>query len=430
MVFTNIGMKLQKCGGRTVIAVAALVVPAACGAPQSTPAISPIPMSLRAGPAAEHTGPANFRVLYTFKGGLDGWYPTSSLIAVNGTLYGTTAKGGGGLCNCGTVFSISSAGVETVLHGFGESNDGATPYAQLLNLNGTLYGTTLAGGEYGNGTVFSISTSGKERVLHSFNPALGDGSEPQGGLVSVKGVLYGTTYTGGGAGSVCHPYGCGTVFSITTKGKERVIHRFPAESAPDGELPEAGLLKLGDVLYGTTDEGDYGRGRGTVFRITTSGSEKIVYAFEGLPNASAPQAALTNVNGTLFGTTSEGGTNTGFCGTGCGTVYSLSQSGVETVLHSFGGSGDGFYPEAALINVNGTLYGTTSEGGTLTHECGDGCGTVFSISQSGTERVIHRFSGGSQGWYILSGLIYLNGTLYGTAAYGGVGAGIVFAVTP
>ncbi|MGA8326822.1 MAG: choice-of-anchor tandem repeat GloVer-containing protein, partial [Candidatus Cybelea sp.] len=56
-----------------------------------------------------------------------------------------------------------------------------------------------------------------------------------------------------------------------------------------------------------------------------------------------------------------------------GTVFSVTTSGTETVLHSFGGSGDGAHPDASLLNVNGTLYGTTGGGGA------HGDGTVFSL---------------------------------------------------
>ena len=56
-----------------------------------------------------------------------------------------------------------------------------------------------------------------------------------------------------------------------------------------------------------------------------------------------------------------------------GTVFSLSKSGVEKVMHSFSGAPDGALPYAGLINVKGTLYGTTWAGGS---GCGSlGCGT-------------------------------------------------------
>ena len=111
-------------------------------------------------------------MLHSFGGGTDGWGPAASLIDVNGTLYGTTAYGGAyrnstnGL-GFGTVFTITTSGTEKVLHSFGKGTDGQCR-GGLINVDGTLYGTTSDGGAYGGGTVFSISTSGAEKVLHSF----------------------------------------------------------------------------------------------------------------------------------------------------------------------------------------------------------------------------------------------------------------------
>jgi uncharacterized repeat protein (TIGR03803 family) len=135
----------------------------------------------------------------------------AGLIDVSGTLYGTTT--GGGATGEGTVFAITPSGTETVLHSFGATqDDGANPYAGLLNVNGTLYGTTAYGGVEGCGsnncgTVFSITPSGTETVLHSFGFHTRDGRSPYSALVSVNGRLYGTTYQGGA--------GYGTVFSVT-----------------------------------------------------------------------------------------------------------------------------------------------------------------------------------------------------------------------
>jgi uncharacterized repeat protein (TIGR03803 family) len=378
----------------------------------------------------------SFRVLYRFGGGNDGAYPATNLIDVDGTFYGTTNQGGGYGCSgigCGTVYSINADGVEKVLHRFGSGADGAIPAARLEELNGRLYGTTVVGGEFGNGTVYSITTSGKEKVLHSFEGGYADGSEPTGNLIKVNGALYGTTYIGGGTSSLCSGSGCGTVFSISTAGVEKVVHRF--DQASDGQLPEAGLAKVHGVLYGTTASGGAypPSGKGTIFSVTTSGQENVLYRFQGSPDAEEPQASLLNLGGTLYGTTLSGGTSTR-CTDGCGAVFSVTTNGVETVLHSFGGAEDGLYPSAPLIKVDGVLYSTTSEGGTASQQCGNGCGTVFSITKTGVESVAYEFSGGTMGWYPLSGLLHVDRKLYGTAAYGGSGCagdgcGIVFALS-
>jgi uncharacterized repeat protein (TIGR03803 family) len=101
-----------------------------------------------------------------------------------------------------------------------------------------------------------------------------------------------------------------------------------------------------------------------------------IWSGHGTSNGDEPKAGLLNVDGPLYGTTYSGGEYD------VGTVFSITLSGVDTVLHSFG-PGDGAGPQADLINVNGTLYGTTEKGGT------DDDGTIFSLSpRSGTDHLL------------------------------------------
>lgn len=122
-------------------------------------------------------------------------------------MYGTTFAGGAN--NSGSIFSLNlSTGAETVLYSFQGGSDGANPGAGLVDVNGTLYGTTKYGGANGAGTVFSLNPqTGAEAVLQSFGSGT-DGQYPISRLININGTLYGTTYLGGA-------YGDGTVFSIT-----------------------------------------------------------------------------------------------------------------------------------------------------------------------------------------------------------------------
>ena len=120
---------------------------------------------LLAGPASA----ASEAVLFSFGKGFDGKFPEAGLIDVGGTLYGTTSAGGGH--NLGTVFQITRGGVEKVLHAFGAGKDGAAPQAGLIAISGALYGTTYKGGANGSGTIFRITLAGGETVLHSFGAA-------------------------------------------------------------------------------------------------------------------------------------------------------------------------------------------------------------------------------------------------------------------
>src|SRR5271156_792334 len=102
---------------------------------------------------------ASYHVLYSFQGGSDGTAPFASVINVGGTLYGTTYSGGAGCPapGCGTVFSITPGGSESVVYAFkGGTGDGELPKAALIDVGGTLYGTTVSGGAFGGGTVFSL----------------------------------------------------------------------------------------------------------------------------------------------------------------------------------------------------------------------------------------------------------------------------------
>jgi uncharacterized repeat protein (TIGR03803 family) len=370
-------------------------------------------------------------VLYSFKGGNDGRDPHAGpLINVKGTLYGTTEYGGGpchARCYGGTVFAITTSGSESILHSFEVgSADGKNPRAGVIDVAGTLYGTTVSGGVASCycGTVFKVTLAGAETVLHNF-AGEPDGFGPEYGLLNAKGTLYGTTANGGTSDD-------GTVFAITPAGSETVLHSFTG--APDGAHPKSALIDVDGTLYGTTFYGgancsSHG-GCGTVFTITPSGAESVLYSFKGGSDGEYPtQAPLLDVNGTLYGTTKRGGANN------LGTVFSITTSGAETVLHSFGGGKDGIYPYGGLIDVKGTLYGMTSNGGSVS--CGrryggiPGCGTVFKTTTSGDETVLHSFGSPKDGKYPYGGLINVKGTLYGTATAGGThDAGIVFTLSP
>lgn len=367
-------------------------------------------------------------VVYSFKGPPDAGQSQAALINVNGTLYGTS-NSGGDPADDGTVFSLQLSGNAKVLHKFGSGNDGVGPDAALLNVKGTLYGTTVQGGNYscsanGCGIVFSITPTGIEKILHSFGGI--DGSMPFSGLiVGPGGFLYGTTL-GGGSG------GLGTVFMISTAGKYRVIHSFAGGS--DGEHPAAALIDVNGTLYGTTLGGGAGRncspeggisGCGTVFSVTPSGVEKIVYSFKGAADGQYPQAGLINVGGTFYGTTRAGGQ--AGCVDYCGTVYSVTPGGIEKVLHVFGSGSDGYAPVAPLIKFGNLLWGTCADGavGVSTG------GTVFSITTAGIEKVVHAFQAAGDGFGPEAGLLGVGGALYGTTLEGGANQlGTVFKITP
>ena len=356
-----------------------------------------------------------FKPLYSFKGNPDGQNPYAGMVALNGTLYGTTYNGG--KYEFGVLFKVSTSGTEHVLHTFGggSKNDGSAPYGALINVHGTLYGTTYYGGKApaDYGTVYKASAAGVEHIVCSFTSSQGE--FPYAGVVALNGTLYGADYQGG-------KKNYGSVYACSTSGKVKVLHSFTL--SPDGAYPYAPPAALGSTLYGTTYQGGTTQktyGYGIVYKVTPSGTYHVLHKFAGYPKDGAnPYAGLLALSGKLYGTTAGGGAYSS------GTVYEITSSGAEHVLYSFKGGSDGAGPKAGVIAVKGTLYGTTSSGGA------NGQGTVYKVTTSGKEQVLHSFTGvAPDGAEPIGGLVYLNGELYGTTFYGGKnGDGIVFKIAP
>lgn len=352
--------------------------------------------------------------LHNFGRGKDGYAPEAGLLYYNHRLYGTTQYGGVG--GNGTVFELRSFGSEHMLYSFGRQPDGAEPVASLVQLSGKLYGTTKVGGRYKMGTVFSITPAGKEQVIYSFEGGP-DGANPTASLTVLRGVLYGTTHNGGINGE-------GTVFSLKLgrHPEEHVLHSFG--NSNDGAYPAGALVSVKNEFYGTTTEGGGASGAsyGSVFRILPGGSEHVVYPFD-CTNGAAPVSALIVVDGTFFGTTSQGGAACPSAGDG--TVFTLSSGSQEHVVHGFtGGPSDGSDPLAALFAWNGRLFGTTWGGGQYSG------GTFFSLTPAGDEKVLHSFGNGTDGNHPAGSVVRVGKAYYGTTAGGGrFAGGIVFKLT-
>ena len=308
--------------------------------------------------------------------------------------------------------------------------------------------------------LMNVSTTRAQTLttLHSFSNGL-DGSHPQAGLIADRaGNLYGTTTTAG-LPNLCPPFGCGTVFEMSYRNSAwrfAPLYSFQGES--DGSNPSSRLVIGPDgALYGTTFTGGQGNCHGQnphcgiVFRLQPPAgpchaaqcpwTEKILYAFPGGTAGGEPMGDITfDPAGNIYGTTAAGGDTAGNCATsGCGVVYELSPSNgiwTETVLYTFMGGTDGSQPNGGVIrDAAGSLYGTTSEGGTGCPS--GGCGTVFELSpsqDSWTETVLHKFKGHGfdDGAFPNAGLTMdSRGNLFGaTTTYGSAQGGTVFELTP
>jgi uncharacterized repeat protein (TIGR03803 family) len=253
-----------------------------------------------------------------------------------------------------------------------------------------------------------------------------DGWRPMSGMILDGGNLYGTTAVGGPL-PCNNSNGCGTVFKIDpATSTETILYYFTGIN--NGYQPEAGVLLRGSTLYGTTLYGGVSDA-GTVYKLSLSGQETLLYSFRcanygyPCPRGSSPESVPLVENGYVIGTTASGGAYN------LGTVFRVSQGGTETVLHSFSGTqGDGSTPFPGLIrDANGNLYGTTYTGGSPTlcyNPQGFGCGTVFKVDTKGVLSIVYTFTGPTQGDGAFPyGALTLDsaGNLYGTTLYGGTG---------
>ena len=336
------------------------------------------------------------------------------------------------------LYSFKAAGYESLIEADTNSS-GAFPAAGLVLSGNTLYGTTDEGGTNGKGTVFAVKTDGTSFTnLHIFTALVSntnsDGANPEAGLILLGNTLYGTASAGGANGN-------GTVFALNTNGTGfTTLHSFTALSAPfsgtnsDGAEPQAGLVLSGSTLYGTAYGGGT-NGNGTVFAINVDGSDFTnLYSFTAYPAGHFTNSDGANPQGTLI---SSGGTLYGTAADGGaggnGTVFAVNADGTDfTNLYSFTALSSVYFNN---FDGGNPFAGLVLSGNTLygtTHSEGtNGGGTVFAVTTNGAVfTLLHSFTGNSDGDNPYAGLISSGNTLFGTAGNGGNSFdGTLFAVT-
>jgi uncharacterized repeat protein (TIGR03803 family) len=360
-------------------------------------------------------------------------------------------------------FTASPARAQTEMpvasfSGTGAGTTGANSQSNVINVNGTFYGTTYTGGQYGVGTLFSWRPGSPITVLHHFQGGTADGAQPHAGVIYVKGALFGTTAFGGsGPASSCAYFGsCGTVFKYDLYSSTySVLYNF--QGGADGSNPLGGLTLKGGGgadFYGTTELGGQPPSGapcsttypscGTAFFMTFGGVHTVIHAFTAGQHGANTSQTMLYLGGALYGTTGKGGGNCAYTSTGgCGTAFKLTPGNpwVETTLHKFIGGSDGAFPISGLTLAGGWLYGTTLYGGPTNQ------GTVYRLNSPTSYQVLHAFTGGSDGAHPFGTLAsFTNGKLYGQTADSGVnnpacvyfytvspgfpGCGTVFEVAP
>jgi uncharacterized repeat protein (TIGR03803 family) len=326
--------------------------------------------------------------LYSFRGGSDGQNPQARVtIGPNGTLYGTTFTGGLGGCpnGCGTIFNLSPPPractavlcpwTETVLYRFTGAGGTESPGLGALTFDqsGNIYGSAQGDEHFGSGgNVYELAFSNGGwtfSVVYTFGG--GATANPLGGVIlDNMGNLYGT--------SRGDAFSFGAAFDLTPSGiswMENTLYGFCGGNN-DGSNPIAGLIfdPFGN-LYGTTPNSCV-MGQGTVYELTKQSNgtwiETVLHSFSGNDGANPSGTLAMDSAGNLYGTTYDGGQF------GYGTVFRLTPSGggwTLTTLHQFD-STDGSYPQLSnvVLDANGNLYGTTSQGGAF------GNGVVWEIT--------------------------------------------------
>ena len=307
--------------------------------------------------------------------GTDGNTPYGGLtLGTDGNFYGTTY--GGGTTQYGTVFKVTPSGTLTTLYNFTAGNDGALPIAPpIQGTDGNYYGTTCPGcnGAPGYGSVYKITPAGTFTVLYqcdithcwNFYDPLIQGTD---------GSFYATTLYGGTTEQ-------GAVIKISSAGKLTVLYNF---DGTHGYLPFAPLVQGTDGnFYGTTvDGGSFGYG--VVFRMTPTGKLTVLHNMNGTTDGGSPFAGLVQAtDGNFYGANAYEGAASTNCSSGCGTLFRISPTGTFKVVYNFDQT-TGQSPYTTLYqHTNGLLYGTTQTGGS---ESGNpacnaaNCGVLYSLN--------------------------------------------------
>ena len=340
-------------------------------------------------------------------------YPRSALVqAADGNFYGTIPADSP--VGYGAVFRITPAGYLTTVVSFMGGSSGSDPEGGLvLATDGSLYGTTMAGGLYGLGTIFKINPTGFPlQTLHSFNGT--DGARPLYSLIQASdGFLYGVTL----GAYVTNPP---TIFRATTAGVVTALTNLFRANLGNASMPTDGLVQGPDGwLYGTTWMPAYpSHPIGSIYKISTDGIFQTLAYFQDPPgvqlpgSGERPTGGLTaGTDGFLYGTL---GCNSFPLVTNYGSVFRMTTNGVLTTLVKFAGTNGSNPMTRLLLAKDGNFYGLTTGGGPA-----GGGGTIFSVTTNG---VLNTLAGGfaAQGFY--SGPPSLiqasDGNLYGTGVAG------------
>ena len=373
--------------------------------------------------------------LYDF-GGLKGEAPFAGLMTTSsGRMFGLTDKGGAE--DKGVLYEyLPEKDSVTTLYHFDYKADGwKAEYGFLKAKNGKLYGTTTEGGLYDQGTLFEFDpVSEQYRKIVDFYHSLGNGSGNVLPLMQASdGHIYGVDYIINSRGLIFkysiendqydvlhnfdynqiywpksqlieydgHLYGIGQRHTNNYEGgifkynlnDSTVTPVIYFSDAVTGRIPGAHFVLEGDKLYGTTTSGGPGL-YGVIFEFDLKTEEYIVkHSFNKQNGSNAEYGLMKASNEKLYGCTSSGGE----FGRGIFYEYDLASDSFR-IITSFDYTSNGSLPRTRLVELNGTLFGTSSLGGENYK------GVVFSYDltsdafnttiQCGEENIIENVYGG------------------------------------
>jgi len=391
----------------------------------------------------------SFTILHNFTGGADGTDPYAGLtIDSSGRLYGTTVGTDECYAGCGTVYTVSRRGsgwIFTSLYAFQGGDDGSAPVSTVtIAADGSLYGTTLRGGGTescfggrGCGTIYhlqppaefcaSVSCPWHDTVLYSFQgfpDLMTPGSEV---VFDQQGNIFGTAdYGGPQEGSL----GYGGIYELTPSQGQWIYHMVYELTYASGCNPLGAILRdQAGNIFGTAQQCGAHNNLGTAYELSPSGSgwtASVLYSF-GQTQTDGEQPVIGLISdsaGNFYGTTPYGGPS------GAGEVFELSPTAGGYSYSVLYGNFTGSYGPATKLVMDGAgnLYGAQYEGGAHNQ------GMIFKLTPGSGGWMLtdlHDFNGTDGTEPGVNMVLDRNGNLYGTARYGGsFGDGVVWELTP